>query len=209
MLYSKAMTKPLTSDGYFSPDEQEAMMLDETGEEALLSRIPLQSGSQKKALYLSYRATGFPVRQACDLAEMSLEDLHRWRKQDSQFKLFETEKLHELQATVGSDVVRLEFMRNFRMVMKKDFLTIRKALFDEENLTDAEWKYFLLIRRHYTPNDMLALEKAISPESHPEGVTLNIHLDWGTPSMEDEEIVEAVEITPYKVLPDGNGSSSD
>ncbi len=199
------MVKSLTSDGYFSPEEQEAMLLDETGEEALLSRIPLQAGTQKKALYLSYRATGFPVRQACDLAEMSLEDLHRWRKQDAQFKEFETTKLYELQATVGSDVVRLEFMRNFRMIMKKDFLVIRKALFDEDNITDDEWKYFLMVRKHYTPNDMLALEKAIHPENHPEGTSIVVNLSWGG----TEIIEEAIEAPSYRELPDGNGSPSD
>ena len=200
------MVKQLSSGEYFSPEEQEAMLLDDTGEEALLSRIPLQSGSQKKALYLSYRATGFPVKQACDLAEMSLEDLHRWRKQDEQFRIFETDKLYELQQTVGADVVRLEFLRNFRMIMKKDFLVIRKALFDEDNMSDDEFKYFMAVRKHYTPNDMLALEKAIHPENHPEGTNLTINLSWGGAQLSENAIEAPVEQAQYKELSDANGS---
>jgi hypothetical protein len=212
MTYILCMTNQLSSDGYFTASEQDAMLLDETGEEALLSRIPLQVGSQKKALYLSYRATGFPVKQACALAECSMEDLIRWRKRDEHFVTFENEKLHELQATVGSDVVRLEFMRNFRMIMKKDFLVIHKALFDEASMTDAEWKYFLMVRKHYTPNDMLALEKAISPETHQSGGDIIIKLGWGTPELDrddEDETVEAVQTTEYRVLSDGNSDPSD
>jgi len=199
------MTNKLSSDDYFDEAEQEAMLADESGEEALLSRIPLQVGTQRKALYLSYRATGFPVKQAIDLAETSLEELHRWRRNDEHFRAFENEKLQELQATVGSDVVRLEFLRNFRMIMKKDFLVIRKALFDEANLTDSEWKYFLMVRKHYTPNDMLALEKAISPETHNDKTTIVVELNWGGSTIEATEELE--QAAKYRELPDGSNGS--
>ena len=146
-------------------------------EKLLLARIPLLAGSDKKALYLSYRATGFGVHEAAELAEVQIGTVNKWRKSDKDFKEFETTRLQELQHSVSLDVIRLEFMRNFRMVLKKDFQTIQKALFNMDEMSPAEWSYFRDIRKHYTPNDLLAIEKAIAPEKHQSKMTIN--LSWG------------------------------
>ena len=194
----------MTSNYFDGVDDDALLEIDDTGEQALLARIPLQSGSHKKALYLSYRATGFPVRQACALAEIDLPTLHKWRKQDPQFKKFESEHLDFLQQNVAGDVIRLEFLRNFRMILKKDMRVIRKALFEPDELSDHEEKYFFLIRKHYTANDLLSLEKAVAPEKHRE--TVNITLSWNQDiTVEDADDPEAyIEATGYKELPTGN-----
>ena len=167
----------MPGDYYDGIDDDALLEIDDTGEQALLARIPLQSGSHKKALYLSYRATGFPVNQACALTEIDLPKLHKWRKQDAQFKKFEDERLDFLQQNVAGDVIRLEFLRNFRMILKMDMNVIRKALFEPDELSDHDAKYFFLIRKHYTASDLLNLEQAVAPEKHREVV--NISLTWG------------------------------
>ncbi|KKM05211.1 hypothetical protein LCGC14_1756430 [marine sediment metagenome] len=197
----------MPSDYFEGIDEDALLEIDDTGEQALLARIPLQSGSSKKALYLSYRATGFPVRQACALTEIDLPKLHKWRKQDPQFKKFEDEQLDFLQQNVAGDVIRLEFLRNFRMILKKDMRVIRKALFEPDELSDHEEKYFFLIRKHYTANDLLSLEKAVAPEKHRELV--NINLTWGqgitVGDVQDPDAHPEIEatVTEYKELQTG------
>ena len=61
--------------------------------------------------------------------------------------------------------------------MNKDLNVIAKGLGDLEQLSPREYDYFRNIRRLYTPDQLLALEKAISPERHKGEV--NINLSWG------------------------------
>ena len=153
---------------------------DDTGEEALLSRIPLQSGDKRKAQYLSWRATGFSVREACDLTPVSFGTLLRWRKHDPEFAEFEDKWLRELQKETSRDLIHLEFMRNMRLALHRDYKVLFKAAYDLESLSPAEAAYLKLIRRLYTPQDMVVLEKALEPESARGPTTVNaivIHVD--------------------------------
>lgn len=142
---------------------------DETGQESLLSRIPHLSGGPRqaalKADYLGYRATGFPIRQACYLTGINHSTLTRWRANDSEFSDIETNHLVELQKNVGNDLVHLEFMRNMRMAMKGDFRILYKAVYHLEGLTDKEFAYLKRIRGLYSPQDLLAMGRALKPES--------------------------------------------
>ena len=142
---------------------------DETGQQALLSRIPhLKGGTRTAALkadYLGYRATGFPIRQACYLADINHSTLVRWRASDSEFADIETNRIQELQANVGGDLIRLEFLRNMRLGLRTDFKVLYTAVHNLEGLTDRQFKYLQRIRSLYSPQDLLAISKALSPES--------------------------------------------
>jgi len=137
---------------------------DDTGEQALLSRIPLQSRNARKAAYLSWRATGFSVTESCDLASITLATLFRWREKDEEFAKFEREKISELQKTVSRDLIHLEFMRNLRLALYRDFKVLWKAAYDIHTLTPPEFEYLKIIRKLYTPQDMVVLERALLPE---------------------------------------------
>lgn len=142
---------------------------DETGQQALLSRIPHLKGGPRvaasKADYLGYRASGFPIRQACYLADINHSTLTRWRANDSEFADIETNRIQELQGSVGSDIVRLEFLRNMRLGLRTDFKVLYTAVHDLEGLTDRQFKYLQRIRALYSPQDLLAISRALSPES--------------------------------------------
>ncbi len=185
------------------------LLPDDAHEDALLSRIPFMVGDSKKADYLSYRATGFSVSVACQLAEVERTTVNKWRKTDKAFKSFEETRLEELQKSTSADVLRLEFLRNMRMIMKKDFEVIGQALFEQSEMTDREWAYFKQIRRHYTPNDMLALEKTLSPENHRD--TLEITLSWGSTDDSvtvDGDFTEVAEQPPMQIeATDSSGNS--
>ncbi len=142
---------------------------DPTGQEALLSRIPHLAGGPRmaamKADYLGYRASGFPIRQACHLAGITQATLSRWRASDKAFADWETNRLQELQASVGKDIVHLEFIRNMRLSMRADFGILYKAVHNLASLTDREFQYLKRIRSLYSPQDLLAITRALMPES--------------------------------------------
>lgn len=182
----------LTEDAELLPEEQ-----------TLMARIPLLAGSNKKVAYLGYRACGFTQGQACQLAGITKTTVHKWRKSDEVFSRWETEELARLQGSVGNDILKFEFMRNMRMLLKVDMLLIAKSFSGLENMTPREYELFKSLRKFYTPNDLLAIEKVISPEKHVVGPVV-FQLSWGN-RLETGQVVEG----QYKELPNGEAEDSD
>ena len=148
----------------------------EDTEQTLLARIPFLAGSSNMANYLSYRATGFSVKEAAQLAGVTYPTLLEWRAVNEAFVAIETsETLLDLQNNVAQDVIRLEFLRNMRVLLNKDSAVIRAANEDIETLSDREYEYFKLIRKHYTASEYLALMKALEPERHQEKLEIILH----------------------------------
>lgn len=151
-------------------------------EDALFSRIALSTNPRKSA-YLGYRACGFSVMAACDLVPVQHKTVVGWRKSDPDFADFESNRLYELQRNIGPDILRLEFLRNFKLALKGDFKVLNAAALLGVNrgvvgansegeletlragLTDREFEYLKTIRKHYGPQELLALHKALEPES--------------------------------------------
>lgn len=143
-------------------------LADETGQQTLLSRIPHLAGGPRtaagKADYLGYRATGFPIRQALYLCDISWSTLKRWRDSDSEFADIETNRIQELQQSVGNDLVHLSFLRNMRVAMKVDFKILLKAVHHMAALTDREFQYLKRMRGLYGPSELLSINRALMPE---------------------------------------------
>lgn len=158
---------------------------------SLLARIPLLAGDSKKMEYLSYRATGFPVRQACELAGIPQRTVNKWRRTDVEFATFEGARLPELQRLVGRDVLRLDFMRNFKLILMQDAEVIWKAKNSREEMTDRDWSYFRQIRKHYTAGEFLNLEKALAPEKHRSNTVIKLSFgSTGNMTLEEESYTE-------------------
>lgn len=178
------------------PDLDPPDGLDPT-EEALFSRLPLLSHNNKTN-YLGFRACGFSIREACHLAEITESTLRHWRNVDPVFKEWEENRLHELQHGVASDILRLEFLRNMKLVLKKDFRLFWKALYNWDALSGDEHKYLRAARGHYTPQDLLALEKALAPEGESRGeetgVQVVVNVDGRTVVAEDAKRVAVREL---------------
>lgn len=177
-------------------------------EDAIESRIPVFAGDDKKMEYLSYRSLGFSAKAACSLADVKLETVRTWRNQDPTFKKFEGEKLTELQKTAGKDLVELTFKRNMFLLLDQDFQVINKAHKTEfTDLSAREWEYYKAIRKHYTPQDLLALEKALNPDEHKDNINYVVNLTWNTGDPSEGRIQEVEAASPYRELPDGNSDS--
>jgi hypothetical protein len=149
-------------------------------EQTLLARIPLMAGSSKKAAYLAFRAVGFTVGKSVELAGTTKTSVQQWRKSDEVFAKWESEKLQELQTSVGNDVIRFDFLRNMKLLLLQDTNLISKAISGGlENLTPREWDNYKNLRKFYTPTDWLALEKVLAPEKHRDNTTVKVVLSWG------------------------------
>ena len=170
--------EPLTADDIdIDPDDMEAI----AG-----ARIPL-SQNPRKADYLGYRALGFGIREALALANVQQSTLNKWRREDQEFRAFEQERLAFLQRTISSDVMRMRWLRNFFLVLRRDERILYKSAFNFEGLTDNERAYLHLIRKHYTPQDMLALEKALEPEH---GARAQIEVDKAVFIVDGKEVID-------------------
>lgn len=165
---------------------------DPTGEDALMSRIPLLMGDERKMEYLAYRATGFPVRQAADLTGVKMDTVRGWRKRDKHFKNVEENRLAELQTTVARDVVKLEFFRNMRLLTLIDAKVVNKVVGVRDNelleeLTAREFEWLKTVRKHYDAGALMQLEKALNPEADSGETKIVVVLGWG----KEGEIVES------------------
>ena len=159
-------------------------------EQTLLARIPLMAGSSKKAAYLAYRSVGFTIGKAVELAGTSRSSIQQWRKSDPTFAMWENERLHELQTSVGNDVIKFDFLRNMKLLLHQDMQLISKAMLGLDDLSPREYEVYKNVRRFYTPNDWLALEKILAPERHQDIKPITINLNWGNRQVIDGEATE-------------------
>lgn len=159
-------------------------------ETTLLARIPLLAGHKKKYAYLAYRSCGFTILQSCQLAGATHQLLRYWRNTDKTFKKFEEQELQRLQSTIGNDVIRFEFTRNMRLLLKADMGVIFKALTNLAELSPREFELYKNLRKFYTPSDLLAIEKIINPEKHHDNMPVTINLTWGGRNTEREVILQ-------------------
>lgn len=170
-------------------------------EQTLLARIPLMAGSSKKAAYLAFRATGFTVGKSIELAGTTRQSIHNWRNNDPVFREWEQDKLQELQSSVGNDVIKFDFLRNMKLLLHQDMTIIAKAMLGIDELSSREYDTYKNIRKFYTPNDWLALEKILAPEKHKDAGPIHITLNWGNRTPENN--TRELESNSTKELPNG------
>ncbi len=143
--------------------------------ESIIRSIFEVDGNSNKSRYLGYRASGFSVRESLRLTGIHEKTLHRWREGDVVFVKQEN-SLPELRKTLGINFAHLEFLRNYRLILQKDFEIISKSLRKPDIndpssiMTKTDTEYLLKLRSQYTPQQlevMSALIGAASSTSQP------------------------------------------
>ena len=156
---------------------------DESDADKALAVIPGLFGTSQMATYLAYRALGFTTANALTNAiRVKVGPTYeRWLKDYPQLAEFELLYLPKLQKDLGRTIVRLGLYRNVMLCLTQDYKVLSKLDGDGnlEMLTPREMKYLEAIRKHYTPNDLLAMERIISPEDFKGGDQV-INLTWDT-----------------------------
>lgn len=112
--------------------------------------------------YLSFRACGFTFREACQLAGVGESTVRRWRELYPDFaELDSAEYLKELVSKYSYRYLELEFLKNYRLALKKDYDILVKSIYMPDSLSPAENQYLLKMRSHYTPEQLAVLKKLI------------------------------------------------
>lgn len=132
----------------------------DSAEGLVQSLLPFSTTDDKKSRYLGYRASGFSIREALQLIEIHEKTLHRWRESDALFAENE-QRLPELRKTLGVEYVHMEFLRNYRYILEKDYRVIKKSIEAEDTMTQADLTYLNKIRAQYTPAQLEVLQGLI------------------------------------------------
>ena len=125
------------------------------------SLAPYLTEDSRKGRYLAYRSSGFIQSEAIKYAGTSTRSLERWRLEDPAFKELEQSLLNpELRRRLSNEFTRSDFVRNYRLILEKDFRIIQRAI-KLEMLNDQDFQYLLKIRPHYTPQQLQAIEELL------------------------------------------------
>jgi len=132
-----------------------------TEEGKTLVTLPNLSDNPFKHKYLSFRACGFTIREAAQLAGIKEKTVRAWRHLDEEFKELDTTQLKELRENFAEKFIEVEFLRNFRLILKKDYEVIIKSITNPDNLTQHESAYLKQARAHYTPQQLNIIRNAL------------------------------------------------
>jgi len=121
-----------------------------------------------KSRYLGLCSSGFKIREALGLLGKAKSTLSHWRK-DPVFVDLEN-RMPELRKTLALEYAGLEFLRNYRLVLEKDFRVVsgslvKKTVLDKDGnriavpMDTQDFKYLLQMRAHYTPQQLQAIEQ--------------------------------------------------
>ncbi len=142
------------------------MVMANDPEQISASIIPLYSDDTKKAKYLSYRVANFSVMESCKLADCHIKSVRRWREDDANFNAIDIAGLSHIRKKYGAEYLNMEFTRNFKLLMQKDFDIIYKTVTGKQ-LTDQEFAYLLKIRAFYTPQQLAIINGIVKDVEDP------------------------------------------
>ncbi len=158
--------------------------------ESIKSILPFISGDavdESKGNYLSYRFTGFSMREACELAGIHQQTVQRWRgrlanhpQKGDEAQIFidlEKEVTGENRVRIRAETLQILLSRNFHLILRQDHKVLRrfagldtfKSEDGERDIVRSPTKedhvYLNRIRAYYTPQQLEVIERLASPNS--------------------------------------------
>ena len=122
--------------------------------------VPLYIEGDNKARFLGYLIAGFSKIEAKRLVGIADITLTRWMNGDPDFASV-LKKIPDIREKLGSQLLDLEFSRNFKLIMEKDFKVLMKDALGDE-MTPGEENYLLVIRKFYTPQHLAMMKQMLS-----------------------------------------------
>ncbi len=150
-------------------EESTEVVLDshEAPEVSIASAIIPFHLSDERARYLGYRACGMSVRESLQLVNRSKPTLSYWRL-DPKFVEIEN-KLPEYRKQLSKEYVEIEFFRNFRLALEKDYRILTRTLNPPKDdsgydipMTKQDHDYLIKMRSQYSPQQLQVLEAIIA-----------------------------------------------
>ena len=128
--------------------------------DSVLPRFDMED--ERKRRYLSFRLCGFDRTESCKYAGIMLKTVYHWRRSDTAFEELEKTNLLEVRNKFSKEIVKLDFTRNFKLALERDFQVLSQAVQDATKLTRDEVIYLSKIRALYTPQQFQVLEGVLS-----------------------------------------------
>ena len=137
-------------------------------EESIPRSIVPYSRDDDRSRYLGLRASGFTIREALGLIGKAKSTLSMWRHDPAFVKL--EDDTPNMRRTLAMEYAGLEFLRNYRLVLEKDFRVIKGSLNRVQDhdpngkpytvsQDSQDFQYLLKMRAHYTPQQLQAIEQ--------------------------------------------------
>ncbi len=110
---------------------------------------------------MGYLACGFNTDEALYMLGKTQEWLEEQRRDDG-FNAIEL-KVPEIRKELSKEYIELDFFRNFRLVLEKDYRVLNKAIREDMDnvLSKHEHEYLLKLRSAYTPQQLQILEQVM------------------------------------------------
>jgi len=131
-------------------------------EESIAQSIVPYNRDDDRARYLGLRASGFKIREALRLIGKAQSTLSAWRH-DEVFSDLEN-RIPEFRHELALEYANLEFVRNYRLILEKDYRVIKQSLEKDVILSKQEHEYLLKMRSHYTPQQLQIIETLVLAE---------------------------------------------
>lgn len=145
----------------------ESQLPTETAEESIPRAFVPYNRDDDRSRYLGLRSSGFTIREALGLIGKAKSTLSAWRKEEVFLDL--ENRLPELRKELALEYASLEFLRNYRLVLEKDFRVLKASLakrtrIDTEGkvitvpMDSQDFTYLTKMRAHYTPQQLQAID---------------------------------------------------
>lgn len=139
------------------------MTMQRTTDEAIAQSIVPYNRDDARCRYLGLRASGFAIREALRLIGKAQSTLSAWRH-DEEFLDLEN-RIPEFRKQLSLEYVSLEFARNYRLILEKDYRVIKESLEKDKVLSPQDIQYLLKLRSHYTPQQLQIIEALVIGET--------------------------------------------
>lgn len=135
---------------------------DATPEEQIAKAVVNYNRDDARARYLGLRSSGFGIREALRLIGKAQSTLSAWRH-DEEFSDLES-RIPEFRKELSLEYVNLEFLRNYRLILEKDYRVIKASLEKDAVLPKQDHDYLIKLRSHYTPQQLQIIEVLVIGE---------------------------------------------
>ena len=136
-------------------------------EVAIAGSVIPYSRDDDRARFLGYRACGMSLREALQLVGKSKATLSAWRH-DPLFVDLET-RIQEFRKELSKEYVEIEFFRNFRLALEKDYRILKASLNPKKDdagnavpMSRQDHEYLIKLRSQYNPQQLQILEAIVS-----------------------------------------------
>ena len=126
------------------------------------SIIPYARGNALMRKYLSLRACGFTLKEACQLAGIHHHTPSLWKMKDPAFEAAEVDAVTKCRQQLSTDHIQIEYTRNIVLALKHDCDVLTKAVATPADLSGADRVYLARIRGHYTPQQLAVLRQLLA-----------------------------------------------